>query len=558
MREGTERKGNEGRPNIVLILVDDMGYSDIGCYGSEIATPNIDRLAAEGVRFTQMYNGARCCPSRAALLTGLYPHQAGVGHMMADLGHPAYQGYLNHRCATIAEALGGAGYHTLMSGKWHVGGGYDIKRPASWSPADPGHPTPLGRGFERFYGTLHGCGSYFRPHTLMRQERFIDVQPDEEFYYTDAISEEAVRLIHEFAPRGRAGAGGGPPAGSAPGTSPGAERRPFFLYVAYTAPHWPLHALPEDIARYQGRYRGGWDRVRKDRYDRMVALGILDGRWPISPRDPDAPPWEEAAHRDWEDSRMAVYAAQVDRMDQGVGRILQALRDTGEAENTLVLFLSDNGGCAELLQEDGPVQDLIYPTRRGEIVKAGNFPGLMPGSEQTYMSYDLPWANASNTPFRLFKHWVHEGGIATPLIVRWPAGGGEHRLVHEPAHVVDIMATCLEAAGVKAPSELRGREVEPPAGESFLAAVRGERWRRPAPIYWEHEGNCALRDGDWKLVRRYPGPWELYNLEKDRTELDDRVEGEKTRAAGMIARFQAWAEGCGVVPWERLEEIAPW
>lgn len=538
---GLEEQENRGRTNIILILVDDMGFSDIGCFGSEIATPNIDTMAAEGVMFTQMYNCARCCPSRASLLTGLYPHQTGVGHMMSDLGDPAYQGYLNKRCVTIAEALQAGGYHTLMSGKWHVGGGFNVRNPESWQYGEPLHPTPRSRGFQHFYGTLEGCGSYYRPHTLMREDAFIDVDADEEFYYTDAISDEAVRLIREFAP-----------------DSQGEKQKPFFLYVAYTAPHWPLHAPPEDIARYEGKYRQGWDRLRQDRYDRMVELGIIDRKWGISPRDEEAPPWEGVSQKEWEDYRMAVYAAQVDRMDRGVGRILETLRDTGTEENTLMLFLSDNGGCAELLREDGAVQNLIYPTRKGETILAGNFPGVMPGTEETYMSYDLPWANASNTPFRLFKHWVHEGGISTPLIARWPAGGKGQRIIHQPLHVVDIMSTILEAAGVPYPSEFGGRTVQPLEGESFLPSIRGESWQRQAPIYWEHEGNCALRSGDWKLVKKYPGPWELYNLEQDRTELDDRIDGEAARAKNMITEWQGWAERCGILPWDRLVKTAPW
>jgi arylsulfatase len=537
----TSQNAPKTRPNIVVILVDDMGYSDIGCFGAEINTPNLDRIAQEGVQFTQMYNCARCCPSRASLLTGLYPHKAGIGHMALDLGSPAYQGYLNDRCVTIAEALGAVGYSTLMSGKWHVGGLYDTRRTESWSPGDTHHPTPLMRGFERYYGILMGCCNYYRPHTLMRQDRFIDVDADEDFYFTDAISDEAARMIREHTSLAR-----------------GEDRKPFFLYVGYTAPHWPLHALPEDIERYKGRYGKGWEQARKDRYDRMVAQGIIDRKWEISPRDEAAPPWNEAPHREWEDSRMAVYAAQIDRMDQGVGRILRALEESGVADNTLVLFLSDNGGCAEFLQEDGPIQNLVYPTKKGKIVKAGNFPGVMPGGEETYMSYDLPWANASNTPFRLYKHWVHEGGIATPLIAWWPGGVSEHRIVHQPAHVVDIMATCLDAAGANYPEEHGGRAIQPLDGESFLPAVRGESWRRQAPIYWEHEGNCALRQDDWKLVKKFPDSWEIYNFEKDRTELNNLAEGEKTRMKAMISDWDAWAERIGVVPWERLTERAPW
>ena len=522
------------RPNVVLILADDMGYSDIGCFGSEIATPNIDGLAANGVRFTQMYNCARCCPSRASLLTGLYPHQAGVGHMTSDLGHPSYRGHLNERCATIAEVLQGGGYSTLMAGKWHVGGMLDLRRPETWRPGEGGHPSPLTRGFQRFYGTLEGCCSYYNPHTLMEGGALVSPGTDD-YYYTDAITDHAVAMIAEH----------------------GGKEKPFFLYTAYTAPHWPLHAPPEDIARYQGRYRRGWDATRKDRYDRLVELKIIDPKWALSKRDEQAPPWEEVPDRDWEDRRMAVYAAQVDRMDQGVGRILQKLREMRIEENTLVMFLSDNGGCAEFLAEDGFVQNVLWPMRDGRHVRAGNFPGIMPGSEDTYMSYDLPWANASNTPFRLFKHWVHEGGIATPLVVSWPRGVRSPRLEHEPAHVIDIMATIVEATGVSYPGELAGRPIQPLEGESLLAALRGERWRRERPLYWEHEGNCAVREGEWKMVRRYPGRWELYNLERDRTEQLDLIGKEKGRAAALEKLYEAWAERCQVLPVEDLVKIAP-
>jgi arylsulfatase len=374
----------------------------------------------------------------------------------------------------------------------------------------------------------------------MRQDQQIDIDGEEQFYYTDAISDEAVQLIRKIASTDRK-----------------IVAPPFFLYVAYTAPHWPLHALPEDIAKYKGRYSVGWDRLRKDRYDRMVELGIIDGRWKISPRDDKAPSWDEVHYKDWEDHRMAVYAAQVDRMDQGVGRILKALREKGLENNTLVMFLSDNGGCAEFLQEDGSVQDLIFPTRKGEIVHAGNIPGVMPGPEQTYMSYDLPWANASNTPFRMFKHWVHEGGISTPLLIRWPEGAKCNRIDHNSIHVVDIMATILDATGVQYPLEYNGRAIKPLEGESFLPAIRGETWERQTPIYWEHEGNCALRLKHWKLVKKYPGPWELYNLEQDRTEQTNRIKGEKPIAYKMIAEWEKWANRCGIVPWERLIHIAP-
>jgi len=517
------------RPNLVLLLADDMGYSDIGCFGSEIRTPHLDSLAASGARMTQMYNCARCCPSRASLLTGLYPHQAGVGHMVGDHGLPAYRGFLNERCATIAEILRPAGYRTLMAGKWHVGGAYTYNRPETWTPGDPTHPLPVQRGFDEHYGTVGGGGSYFRPPTLLRNDRIIEPE-SEDYYYTDAISDEAVRMIGEAADAGA----------------------PFFLYVAYTAPHWPLHAPPEDIARYETTYRDGWDALRTARHETLKGLGLLDPRWPISPRDEQAPPWPEVKHRDWEALRMAVYAAQVDRMDQGIGRILAALRAWGLEENTLVVFLSDNGGCAEFLAEDGqpgcPVRFDI-PTRDGRRVRIGNSPSIMPGPEDTFQSYGLPWANASNTPFRLYKHWVHEGGVATPFVAYWPGHIAPGKVCHAPAHVVDLMPTFLEAAGVAYPESIEARPLTPLEGESLLPALRGEAWSRERPIFFEHEGNRAVRTGQWKLVSRHPGPWELYDMSADRTELDDLAPREPDRVRDLARCYAEWAARCGVHPW---------
>ncbi len=519
------------RPNIVVILADDMGYSDIGCYGSEIETPNLDRLARGGVRFSQMYNNARCCPTRASLLTGLYPHQAGVGHMTSDLGIPAYQGCLRDDCVTIAEALGRAGYRTGMSGKWHVGGNYGMIGRDRWSPGDARHPVPWERGFERHFGTLDGAGSYFNPHTLYRDGEPVEIGGDEDFYYTDEISSHAVDMIEEFH----------------------ATDDPFFLYVAYTAPHWPLHALPEDIEKYRGRYRCGWDAVREARHRRLIDEGLIDPSWALSPRDAGSRPWEEVPDPEWEDMRMAVYAAQVDRMDQGIGRILDSLRRLELEENTLVLFLSDNGGCAELLAESGWIMDYVPPTRRGEAVVPGNDPGRMPGGEDTYMSYELPWANASNAPFRLFKHWVHEGGISTPLIVSWPrgmAGGG--RLLHTPCHVIDIMATCLDAAGASYPDTFDGHAITPLEGESLLDLLRGDRTSRLRPIVLEHEGNRAVRSEDWKLVCKHPGDWELYDMARDRTELHDLAAEHPDQVRELAEIYREWAERCGVVDWDAL------
>ena len=523
-----QHQGAGSRPNIVLIMVDDMGFSDIGCYGAEVETPNLDRMAGDGVRFTQLYNCARCCPTRASLLTGLYSHQAGVGHMTSDLGLPPYQGRLNRQCRTVAEVLGAAGYHTLMSGKWHVGGN-DAPQRATWTPGTPEQPAPLSRGFERHFGTLAGCGSFYNPHTLMLDGEWYTPE-DDSFYYTDAISDHACQMIGEYAP----------------------DPDPFFLYVAYTAPHWPLHALPEDIAKYRGRYSRGWDAVRTERHERMKGMGILDSRWDISKRDESAPPWDEIRHRDWEDSRMATYAAQIDRMDQGVGQILDALESAGISDDTLVMFLSDNGGCAEFLQEDGWVQNLIYPNRDGTPVRVGNSPEIIPGGMDTYMSYDLPWANASNTPFRLFKHWVHEGGISTPFIVRWPGVTPANEIAHQPMHLIDIVATCVDAAGASYPREFEGEAITPLEGESLISAMRGDAWERDRPIFWEHEGNRAVRDGQWKLVSKHPGRWELYDMVADRTELNDLADRYSDRVKAMAEQYDDWALRAGVVAWDDI------
>lgn len=510
-------------PNILLILADDLGFSDIGCYGGEIETPNLDRLAQRGVRFTQFYNTARCCPTRASLLTGLYAHQAGVGHMV-DTGrpeYPAYRGDLAPNCVTIAEALRAAGYRTRMCGKWHV-------TPVS----DSKHNWPLQRGFERFYGTIHGAGSFYDPVTLTR-----DNQPAEpetpDYYYTDALAANAVRYIEELA--------GSP--------------QPFFLYLAFTAPHWPLHALEADIARYAERYCDGWDALRLERHRRMIALGLLDKRWPLTPRAPEAPPWNEAPHKDWQRRRMAVYAAMVHSMDRAIGRVIQALKRTQAFENTLIFFLADNGGCAEELRPGAKALHIPERTRDGRPVRAGNLPNHVPGPEDTYQSYGLAWANVSNTPFRLYKHWVHEGGIATPLIAHWPRGiARAGALVHQPAHIIDILPTCLDVAGAGYPATRQGVPVQPPEGTSLMPLIAGKR----APqrwLCWEHEGNRAVRQGRWKLVSRYPERWELYDLEADRTELNDLSSRHPDRVREMAAFYERWAGRCGVEPWESVRPI---
>ena len=494
------------RPNIVLIMADDMGFSDIGCYGGEIHTPNLDRLAAGGLRFTQFYNAARCCPTRASLLTGLYPHQAGIGHMVGDKGWPAYQGFLNDQCVTIAEALKLGGYHTLMCGKWHVGEG----RP-HW---------PTDRGFDKYFGLISGGANYFditktEAKGVTRQMAVDDkpyTPPKEGFYLTDAFSDNAAKFIDEY----------------------GRGKEPFLLYLAYTAPHWPLHAWPDDIAKYKGKYLAGWDKLRAERHARMIKMGLVKEEWRLTPRDETTWPWEDEKNKELLDLKMAVYAAQVERMDYGIGRVLAKIKDTGKEDNTLILFLSDNGGCAE----GGPVG---FDNRKN---------GLPPGGVDSYMSYGLSWANASNTPFRRYKHWVHEGGIATPLIAYWPAlikNAGS--LTHQPGHIIDIMATCLEVAGVDYPATHKGRRVKPLEGKSLLPIFKGEQRGGHDAIYWEHEGNRAVRRGKWKLVSVHGKGWELYDLDADRTELNDLFAKHPDKVEELNRLYQTWADRCGVQPW---------
>jgi len=517
-------------PNILLILNDDMGYSDIGCYGGEVETPNLDRLAQQGLRFTQFYNTARCSPSRASLLTGLHPHQTGIGILTYDSGPEGYAGNLNERCATIAEVLKTAGYRSYLSGKWHV----------SSSLTQPTDSWPLQRGFDKFYGTIIGAGSFYDPNTLTRGNDNVEHEARQPgFFYTDAISDEAVGFLRKHE------------------ASHGDQ--PFFEYVAYTAPHWPLHAHDEDIAKYKGRFDAGWDQLREERLERLVQSGLLDERWKLSGRDPSQPAWGEAEHKAWLTRCMEVYAAQIDRMDQGIGRILDELERQGKIDNTLIIFLADNGACAEDIPEDVTIDELVHKlmiarreTRDGSVVHFGNNPELMPGPENTYQSYGKAWANMSNTPFRLYKHWIHEGGISTPLIMHWPQGidqpGG---IRHAPGYLPDIMATILDITGVPYPSSVNDREILPLEGHSLRSAFEADQIERP-PMFWEHEGNAAVRIGQWKLVRQYPDPWELYNLEDDRTELHDLAPQYPEKVGEMEQKYEQWAARCGVLPREHV------
>jgi arylsulfatase len=474
-----------------------------------------------GIR-TQFYNTARCCPTRASLLTGLHPHQAGIGHMV-DTGRqlPGYRGDLNGRCVTIAEALRPVGYRTAMSGKWHV-------TPVTESK----HNWPLQRGFEKYYGIIHGAASYYDPVTLVRDNEYAPPPRGRDYFFTDAIGEHAARYIEDF----------------------GKGQDPFFLYVAFTAPHWPLHALEADIAKYKGRYAGGWDRLREERHARMKKMGIVDGRWPLTPRDAQSPAWSDAQNKAWYERRMEVYAAQVDRMDQNIGRILAKLKETGAEDHTLVLFLSDNGGCAEELGPKAAARHIPKVTPDGRPVVQGNRPEVMPGGPDTYQSYGLPWANASNTPFRRYKHWTHEGGISTPLIACWPSQIRKHGgFTQQAGQLVDLMATCVDAAGAAYPATRHGEAVQPMEGRSLLPAMRGTK-PVERELFWEHEGNRAVRVGDWKLVSKHPEDWELYNLKADRTEMNNLAAAHPARVAEMKSKWEAWAKRAHVEPWEVVQK----
>lgn len=542
---GADTLGAEARrPNIIVILSDDMGFSDIGCYGGEIETPNLDALAKNGLRFTQFYNTARCCPTRASLLTGLYPHQAGVGHMMEDRGHEGYRGSLNRRSVTIAEALKPAGYRSYAVGKWHVTPGHAaqaLEETGNW---------PLQRGFDRFYGTIHGAGSFWDPSSLTRDNQPITAASDteyrpREYYYTDAISDHAAGFIRDHARDHKS--------------------EPFFLYAAYTAAHWPMHAKEGDIAKYKGRYRAGYGAVRAARLEKLRRLGLLDPRWEPAPAVGD---WSQVKDQPFEERCMEVYAAMVDSMDQGIGRIVAELKAQGQWENTLILYLQDNGACAETVgrgpnpaaRAGGPTLPPMAPddpqfgsqprqTRDGWPVRQGY--GVMPGGPDTYIAYGRDWANVSNTPFREYKHWTHEGGISTPLVAHWPAGlaaARRNQLEAEPGHLIDIMATCVDLARAAYPTERGGEKIKPMEGVSLRPLLAGEPIRRPRPLFWEHEGNRAARDGKWKLVAKENQPWELYDMERDRAETRDLAQSEPARAKELAAQWDAYAARADVLP----------
>lgn len=492
----------DSRPNIIYIMADDMGYSDLGCYGGEVSTPNIDQLAANGIKLKKFYNNSRCCPTRASLLTGQYPHTVGMGGMVGPSKGPKeygpYQGFLNDSFPTIAEELKKVGYNTYMSGKWHVG-----ERPEHW---------PLKRGFDHYYGLISGASSFFEITPAERDKRRFVLDdkdyeiPKEGHYMTDAFTDHALGYLDQ--------------------QKKDHNGKPFFLYLAYTAPHFPLHALEADIAKYEALYMQGWDITRQKRYEKMKKLGLVDQRYTLSERPEVIPAWENATEKKEWARKMAVYAAMIDRMDQNIGKLVNKLKANGQYENTMIVFISDNGACAETVN-----------------TKLLNDPSKKIGERGSYQIYGESWANASNTPFKKYKHYMHEGGVVTPCIIQWPAqikptkGYGD-----KTGHVIDLMPTAMELAGAKSGNL---------AGESL--SYLWKKGKSPERTYcWEHEGNQAIRKGDWKLVKEFQDTyWSLYNLAVDPTEENDLSGVEATRTKAMMAEYADWFAKVGARPYKK-------
>jgi arylsulfatase A-like enzyme len=482
------------QPNVVIIMADDMGYSDLGCFGGEIRTPSIDALAHDGLRFTNFYSENMCWVSRAAMLTGVYHKTSMVDKQL----HP--------RCPTIAETLRGCGYQTCMSGKWHLAG----KSSESY---------PVDRGFGDFYGILGGAASFFAPYGLRRNRTNVEdeANKDPSYYLTHRISDEAVRMI-ETADSGK----------------------PLFLYVAYTAAHWPLHAPEEDVEAYRGSYTMGWDKLRQQRLQRMKSLGIVPDSMSLSPRHKAVPAWDDEKHQAWQQRRMEVYAAQVTAMDRGIGRIVKALQESGRFDDTLMLFTVDYGGCHVEYDPDRKGTFLPEKTRDGRPVRPGNLPHIMPGGEDTYQSYGHGWANASNTPYRLFKQHDHEGGIRTPMIAHWPAGiTTTGKLVPTVSHLIDLLPTLLELTGSEVPETINGKPPIAMDGISLATAFKGESLAGHETLFFHHSKGKAIRHQQWKLVAIGKENWELYDLRADPLELDNLADSMPAKAEELAAMWKA-------------------
>lgn len=512
------------RPNVLLILLDDLGYSDLGAYGGEIPTPHIDALAKGGVRFTRMANSARCCPSRASLLTGLHPAQAGI---------PNFAGVLSRNSVTIAEVLRPAGYKTYAVGKWHVGN----------------TPTtrPTARGFDEFYGYPAGHSQdMWTPESYLRlpEGRKPEiVRAPGKFYATDVFTEYALEFLRQAQ----------------------ASKQPWLLYLAHSAPHFPIQAPRESALPFVEMYRQGWDALRTARFERMKQLGIANHPgWQLTPRSlvpveaanpaiannyggQPNPAWDSLAANVREDlaHRMALYAAMVKHVDDGLGRIVAQLKEAGAFDNTLILFLSDNGACYEWgpLGFDGQSRAATTTLYEGAALETM-------GGPHTHMSYGSAWANLSNTPFRLYKHFTHAGGILTPFIAHWPRGLQQpDRWVRDPAHIMDVMPTLLEFTGARYPQERDSVPITPPEGISLAEALRTGAALPERALCFQHEGAAAIQKGRWKLVKgkRFPtdAQWELYDMQADPVELHDLAATHPALVKSLAAEWTAWAERTG-------------
>lgn len=505
------------RPNIILIALDDMGYSDLGCYGGEVQTPNIDNLAVTGIRFTQMHNCARSCPSRGSLMTGLYAQAAGINGMGVNL---------NLNAATIAEVLRDNGYHTGMVGKWHLSDTKSLKDPKEqlrWlahrtehGPFAPLWSYPCNRGFEEHWGTIWGVVNYFDPFSLVHNETPVREVP-KNFYITDFITEKSIDLIESYS----------------------REKKPFFLYVAHNAPHWPLHALPEDIAKYRETYKDGWDVMRRNRYERMIKMGLIDRKTYPLPENSSGKSWADCKQKEYEAACMAVHAAMIDRVDQGVGKIIQKLKQTGEFDNTVIFIFSDNGASPERGYPPGFDRPAFT---RDSVTIEYNSP--QPGAETTWNYIGDAWASASNTPFRYWKKESYEGGSATPFIIHWGKGlkGKENTINRKVAHFIDILPTCLELAESNYPDSIHGQKTLRIDGKSLMPLIMTKTKSIHDTLYWEHEGGRATRVGEWKMSALGGKTWELFHVSKDHTETQNLAEKFPYKVSEMNKLWQKWAD----------------
>lgn len=528
----------DSRPNIIVVLVDDMGYSDLGCYGGEVQTPNIDGLANNGLRFSQFYNAGRSCPTRASLLTGVYQHQAGIGRMTFNDKLPGYKGTLGSDVVTVAEVLKGAGYNTGMIGKWHVAETPLRPDQREWLAHQVKHPTfadkanyPTHRGFNDYYGIIYGVADYFDPFSLVDGETPVESVP-KDYYITNVFSDSAVSYVTRYSK----------------------EKKPFFLYLSYTAPHWPLHALSEDIVKYENRYTEGWDAIREERYQRMKKLGIFGKADKFLTSPAHTQDWKDNPTQAFDARAMAVHAAMIDRVDQGIGQLIETLKKNGQYENTLILFMSDNGASNERCEMYSPGDnDRPDMTRDGRPIIYPKNKEVMPGTETTFASIGKDWANVANTPFRFWKAKMYEGGICTPMIAHWPKGIKKNKsgVTPEMGHVMDIMATCIDLAKAKYPTDYNGNTIIPMEGKSLVPVFKKGKREGHDYIGFEHFGEKAFRSNDgWKIIKPSGNKtqWQLYNLATDRTELNDLSAQFPEKVKEMEKLYNEWAKRCLVVP----------